>query len=154
MLGCVHAAHSPEVRCPTDGGTSACPESWEMRNLYLVEAKPRRAGIESNVQALDSRTVVYMDSELWFMQYIDTYDRAGRLWRGHIYYTAFRDRPVPDARMAIYPFKRAFVVGATSTDLQSGQSTMCYLPGTKPPNANAGTSTWEPWIATSSQWRQ
>jgi hypothetical protein len=133
MLGCVHAAHSPEVRCPTDGGTSARPESWEMRNLYLVEAKPRRTGIESNVQALDSRTVIYMDSELWFMPYIDTYDRAGRLWRGHIYYTAFRDRPVPDARVASYPFKRAFVVGATSTDVQSSQSTMCYPPGIETP---------------------
>lgn len=51
-----------------------------------------------------------MDSELWFMPYIDTYDRVGRLWRSHIYYTAFRDRPIPDARVAIYLFKRAFVV--------------------------------------------
>ena len=73
-----------------------------MRNLYLVEAKPRHSGIESNVQALDSRTVVYMDSELWFMPYIDTYDRAGRLWRSHIYYTAILGR----YPMRVWPFIR------------------------------------------------
>ena len=42
MLACVHAEHSPEVRCPTDGGASACPEDWEMRHMYVVEATPRR----------------------------------------------------------------------------------------------------------------
>jgi len=46
---------------------------------------------------------------------------------------ANRDRPVPDARVAIYPFKRSFVVGAVSTDVQSGQATMCYLPGLETP---------------------
>ena len=133
MLGCVHAAHSPEVRCPTDGGTSACPEGWELRRLYLVEARPRRRGEESESAALDSRTILYEDSEVWFFPYIDTYDRKGQLWRNHIYWLAYRDRPVPDAKVAIYPFKRSFVVGATSTDVQSGQGTMCYLPGIETP---------------------
>ncbi len=129
MLGCAHAAHSPEIRCQTDGGTSACPENWEMRHLYVVQALPRR----SKINALDSKTVVYLDSELWFEPYIDTYDRAGRLFRNHIYWVATRDRPVPDARVAIYPFKRSFVVGAVSTDVQSGLGTMCYLPGIETP---------------------
>ena len=129
MLGCVHASHSPEVRCPTDGGTSACPETWEMRHMYMVEATPNR----SRVNALDSRTVIYMDSEMWFEPYIDTYDRDGRLFRNHIYWLATRDRPVPDAKVAIYPFKRSFVVGAVSTDVQSGLATMCYLPGAETP---------------------
>jgi hypothetical protein len=40
---------------------------------------------------------------------------------------------VPDARVAIYPFKRSFVVGAVSTDVQSGMATMCYLPGMETP---------------------
>src|SRR5207302_7603985 len=40
MLGVAHAEHSPEVRCPTDGGTSSCPEAWEMRHMYVVEATP------------------------------------------------------------------------------------------------------------------
>jgi hypothetical protein len=133
MLGCDHAAHSPEVRCPTDGGTSACPEDWEMRHVYLVQSTPRRTGEESDAAALDSRTIMYIDSEVWFFPYIDTYDRRGQLWRNHVYWVAYRDRPVPDARVAIYPFRRAFVVGATSTDVQSGQGTMCYLPGMETP---------------------
>ena len=40
---------------------------------------------------------------------------------------------MPDARVAIYPFKRSFVVGAVSTDVQSGMATMCYLPGMETP---------------------
>jgi hypothetical protein len=129
MLGCVHAAHSPELRCATDGGTSACPEEWEMRHMYVIEALPDR----SRIDAIDSRTIVYLDSEMWFEPYIDTYDRAGKLFRSHIYWLATRDRPVPDAKVAIYPFKRSFVVGAVSTDVQSGLGTMCYLPGVETP---------------------
>ena len=129
MLASVNAAHSPEVRCATDGGASACPENWELRHMYVVEATPRRG----HINALDSRTVVYMDSEVWFEPFIDTYDREGQLFRSHIYWLANRDRPVPDAKVAIYPFKRSFVVGAVSTDVQSGQATMCYLPGIDTP---------------------
>ncbi len=80
MLGRVHAEHSSEVRCLTDGGTSACPEAWEMRHLYLVQAQPRRrGGAETNLEATDSRTIIYMDTEVWFVPYIDTYDRRGQL---------------------------------------------------------------------------
>ncbi|HUY27682.1 MAG TPA: DUF1329 domain-containing protein [Candidatus Binataceae bacterium] len=129
MLGCVHAAHSPEVRCTTDGGGSACPENWEMRHLYVVQALPRHG----EINAIDSKSVIYLDSELWFEPYIDTYDRRGQLFRNHTYWLATRDRPVPDARVAIYPFKRSFVVGAVSTDLQSGLASMCYLPGIETP---------------------
>jgi len=129
MLATIHAEHSPEMRCATDGGTSACPEAWEMRHLYVVEAQPDR----SKVNALDSRTIIYLDGEMWFEPYIDTYDRSGRLFRSHIYWLATRDRPVPDAKVAIYPFKRSFVVGAVSTDVQSGLATMCYLPGIETP---------------------
>src|SRR6202030_3937237 len=42
MLASVHAEHSPEDTCPYDGGATACPEAWEMRHLYIVEATPRR----------------------------------------------------------------------------------------------------------------
>jgi hypothetical protein len=131
MLACVRAEHSPEARCPTDGGASACPEVWEMRHMYIIEALPRRS--VNNAGALDSRTVIYEDSEMWFQPYIDTYDRRGELWRNHIYWSAYRDRPVPDAKVAIYPFRREFVVGACSTDVQSGMATMCYLPGIETP---------------------
>jgi Protein of unknown function (DUF1329) len=129
MLATIHALYSPEKRCDTDGGTSACPEAWEMRHLYVVQAVPDR----SRTRALDSKTIIYMDSEMWFEPYIDTYDRSGRLFRSHIYWLATRDRPVPDAKVAIYPFKRSFVVGAVATDVQAGLATMCYLPGHETP---------------------
>jgi hypothetical protein len=129
MLATVHAEHSPEVRCATDGGASVCPEAWEMRHMYIVEATPR----PRIVHPIDSRTVLYEDSEIWFNPYIDTYDQGGRLFRSHIYWVAYRDRPVPDARVAIYPFKRLFVVAAVSTDVQSGQATVAYLPGLETP---------------------
>ena len=42
MLAVVHAKHSPEITCPYDGGASACPEAWEMRHMYIVQATPNR----------------------------------------------------------------------------------------------------------------
>ncbi len=98
--------------------------------MYVVEVIPRPEKIRGELQ---SRTVVYADSEMWFNPYVDSYDRAGRLWKTQIYYMTCRDRPVPDAKVAIYPFKRSFVVGAVSTDVQSGIATMCYLPGAETP---------------------
>lgn len=134
MLGPIHAEHSPEVRCPTDNGASACPEAWEMRHMYVMSAKPRRGlGGEGNREAIHSDTLIYIDGEVWFTPYIDTFDHKGQLYQDHIYWMAIRDRPVPDAKVAIYPFKRCFVVGAVSTDVQSGLATMCYLPGIETP---------------------
>ena len=132
MLATVHAEYSPEKRCATDNGASACPEAWEMRHMYILEATPRRE-VGQAKEAIDSKTIIYSDTEVAFPPYIDTYDQQGRLFRAHIYWLANRDRPVPDAKVAIYPFKREFVVGAVSTDVQSGQATMCYLPGIETP---------------------
>ncbi|HVN64076.1 MAG TPA: DUF1329 domain-containing protein, partial [Candidatus Binataceae bacterium] len=104
----------------------------EMRHLYVVSATPRKdIGTAGNV--LDKETVVYMDSEAWFAPYVDAYDQKGQLWRSNIFWLTYRDRPVPDARVAIYPFKREFVVGASRFDVQSGFATMCYLPGQHSP---------------------
>lgn len=70
---------------------------------------------------------------MWFAPYIDTYDRRGQLFQAFIYWLACRDRPVPDATVAIYPFKRSFVVGALAIDIQAGEHSMCYLPGRETP---------------------
>jgi len=51
--------------------------------MYIVEATPRRD--VNNLARLDQKTVVYLDSEVWFEPYIDTYDQRGQLWRTHIY---------------------------------------------------------------------
>jgi hypothetical protein len=130
MLACVHAKHSPETPCPNDGGFSACPENWEVRHLYTVEGTPRR---NLSGQILERSTIVYLDSEIWFEPYVDEYDQRGQLWRNNVYWVAYRDRPVPDARVAIYPFNRVFVVGASENDVQSGFTAMCFLPGRDTP---------------------
>ena len=126
MLGCVHAKNSPAHPCATDGGATACPDDWEMRHLYMVEVTPRPERIQGTLQ---SKTVVYIDGEGWFNPYVDSYDRKGELWKTQIYLMTYRDRPVPDAKIAVYPFKREFNIAASSVDVQTGVSTTCYLPG-------------------------
>jgi hypothetical protein len=130
MLAVAHAENSIEVRCTTDGGGSACPEAWEARHLYTIEASPRPEFIR---QALHGKSILYIDSEMWFAPYVDTYNRDGELFQNVLFWLAYRDRTVPEAQVAIYPFKRQFVVGAARTDLQTGSATMCYLPGIETP---------------------
>ena len=130
MLGVVHARTSPERPCPTDGQTTACPEDWEMRHMYMLEVTPRP---ERTSEILQSKTIVYIDSEMWFSPYVDSYDRKGELWKNQIYLSTYRDRPVPEAKVAIYPFEREFVLASSSVDVQSGQATTCYLPGPETP---------------------
>jgi hypothetical protein len=132
MLLNVHAKNSPEVTCSFDGGASACPEDWEMRYVYIINAVPRRER-DAARGALDRNSIIYVDSEVWYPCAVDTYSRSGELWRSNLFNLAYRDRPVPDARVAIYPFKREFVVGSNRIDMQSGFTTMCYLPGQNTP---------------------
>ena len=40
----------------------------------------------------------------------------------------YRDRPVPDAKIATCPFKRLFKSTATSTNVQTGLSSFCDPP--------------------------
>jgi len=130
MLASVHAIHSPAHVCPSDGHVTSCPEDWEMRHLYIVEATPRSERITGLLQ---SKTIIYVDAEAWYNPYVDSYDRRGQLWKTQIYWLTYRDRPVPDARIAIYPFKRQFVLAASSVDVQTGIATTCYLPGHETP---------------------
>ena len=37
---------------------------------------------------------------MWFNPYVDSYDRRGELWHTQIYLLTYRDRPVPDAKVA------------------------------------------------------
>ncbi len=130
MLACVHARNSPAHPCPTDGGATSCDEDWEMRHLYIVEVTPRP---ERTSGILQSKTIVYIDGEAWLNPYMDSYDQKGELWKTQIYLYTYRDRPIPDAKVAVYPFKREFNVAASSADLQSGMVTTCYLPGPDSP---------------------
>ncbi len=124
---------TPSIRPNSDARLTAAPVHAPRLGRCATCTSSRRCPIARASTRLTARTVIFMDSEMWFEPYIDTYDRAGHLFRSHIYWLATRDRPVPDAKVAIYPFKRSFVVGAVSTDVQSGLATMCYLPGLETP---------------------
>ncbi len=129
MLASVHAEHSPEVQCPFDGGKSICPELWEMRHIYVVEANAK-PGIDATIP----KRIFYIDSEGWFITASDLYDRSGKLWKTIATFNTYRDRPVPDARIAIYPYKRIFQLGLVDEDLDTGFSSVIYMPGATAPD--------------------
>ncbi len=124
MLACAHAKNSPAVACPFDGGRTVCPENWEMRHLYAVEATAK----PGNNSVIPKR-ILYIDSEGWFITASDQYDREGNLWKSLATFNAYRDRPVPDAKVAIYPYKRMFQVALVDEDLTSGGTSVVYMPG-------------------------
>ncbi|MGC1676297.1 MAG: DUF1329 domain-containing protein [Candidatus Binataceae bacterium] len=125
MLGALHVVQDPGNVCPTDGGGSVCPAEWEMRRVYVVEtvANPKRLPGD-----LYSKHLVYIDTEADVVLSHDQYDRQGQLMLNFTNWLTYRDRPVPDARIAIYPFKRVFQVNGTSTNVQTGLSSFCDLP--------------------------
>jgi hypothetical protein len=126
LLGAINDPHSPPPTCPTDGGGSHCPTNWEIRHMYIVEGVARPGRLAGD---LYSRHVLYIDSEADFGMYQDMYDRKGQLFINYTSWLKYADRVRPDSRIAIYPFKREFQTGSSSTDIQSGLSTVCYHPG-------------------------
>ena len=124
MLASVHAKNSPEVVCPNDGGKTICPEDWEMRHLYMIEATAK-PGHDMTIP----KRVLYIDSEGWFITASDQFDRDGKLWKTLVAFNTYRDRPVPDAKVAIYPYKRIFQLGLVDYDTQLGYSSVIYMPG-------------------------
>jgi hypothetical protein len=129
MLASVHAEHSPEVQCPFDGGKTICPENWEMRHLYVIEADAK-PGIDATIP----KRILYIDSEGWFITASDQYDRSGKLWKTIATFNTYRDRPVPDAKLAVYPYKRMFQLGLVDEDLDTGFSSVVYMPGSTAPD--------------------
>ncbi len=125
MLGALHVVDDPGNVCPTDGGGSVCPAEWELRRVYVIET---RANPARNNNDLYSRHVVYIDAEADVVLSHDMYDRAGELMVNFTNWLTYRDRPVPDAKIAIYPYKRLFQVNGTSTNIQTGLSSFCDLP--------------------------
>ena len=129
MLAAINVGHSPDVRCPTDGGASHCPDPWEIRHMYVVEARVRPGHFNS----LYDHEVLYIDSEAVFVMADDIYDRQGQLFVNYTSWMYYSDRSEPDARIAIYPFKREFQVGSSSANMQSGFATVCYHPSMHAP---------------------
>jgi hypothetical protein len=128
MLASVHARTSPAVTCTDDGGRTICPEDWEKRHIYVVQADAK-PGTDLSI----IRRILYIDSEGWFITASDQYDRNGELWKTLVAWHTYRDRPVPDARIAIYPYKRIFQIGLADEDLQNGSSSIVYMPGPHSP---------------------
>ena len=135
MLASVEAANSPAQSCPSDNGRTACPENWEMRNLYVIEAtaKPRSA-IGGSV--IIPRRILYIDSEGWFVTASDQFDNNGQLWKTLATFHAYRDRALPNSTVAIWPFKRMFQTALVDEDVTSGFSTVVYSPGPADQNDN------------------
>jgi len=128
MLAVVNAENSPAKVCPSDGGRTICPENWEMRRLYVIEADAKQTSILGGGLSIPKR-IFYIDSEGWFITASDQYDRDGKLWKTIATFNAYRDRPVPDARVAIWPFKRMFQTALVDEDIGTGFSTVALSPG-------------------------
>src|SRR5580658_3225908 len=128
MLACVHAKNSPEQACPTDYGHTICPEDWEMRHLYVIEATAKPA-----LKVAIPKRTFYIDSEGWMITASDQWGTDGAMWKTLVVYDTYRDRPVPDARVAIYPFDRIFQVGLVDANIQTNATTVVFMPGRHSP---------------------
>jgi hypothetical protein len=132
MPASVHAEHSPETPCPSDNDRTICPENWELRQLYVIEATlkpslmPRK--IARNANTIPKR-ILYIDSEAWIITASDQYDNDGALWKTLAIFNAYRDRGMPTAREAVYPFNRMIQTAIVDEDIRTGFSTVSYLPG-------------------------
>ena len=129
MLAVAHAAALPARACEFDNHRTVCPEDWEMRQLYIVEAtaKPLDWHQRIGTDGLDiPKRILYIDSEGWFIAASDQYGKDGALWKTLALFTAYRDRSALDARVAIYPFPRIFETAMVDEDIQNGFSTIAY----------------------------
>ncbi len=128
MLAPVEAENSPAKPCPNDGNRTICTENWEMRHLYVIEATAKpRSPIGGSV--IIPKRILYIDSEAWIITASDQFDGQGHLWKTLANFNAYRDRPVSDAKVAIWPFKRMFETALVDEDVTDGFSTVIYSPG-------------------------
>jgi hypothetical protein len=72
---------------------------------------------------------LYIDSEGWFITASDQFDERGQVAKTLVTFNAYRDRPIANARVAIWPFKRIFQTAMVDEDLSDGFSTVVYSPG-------------------------
>jgi len=127
MLACVEAENSPAQACPSDGGRTVCPENWEKRYLYVIEATARKTSILGSPISIPKR-ILYIDSEGWFVTASDLYDQDGQLWKTVATFNAYRDRPTPGSQISVWPFKRMFQTALVDEDVRTGFSTILYTP--------------------------
>ncbi|MGB8413503.1 MAG: DUF1329 domain-containing protein [Candidatus Binatus sp.] len=129
MLASVEAQNIPAIPCANDGDRSVCPENWEMRHLYVIEATVKPRSMLGGQVDIPKR-IFYIDSEGWFITAADLFNPRGELWKTIATFNAYRDRAAPGARVAIWPFKRMFQTAMVDEDLSSGFSTTAFTPRT------------------------
>jgi hypothetical protein len=132
MVGVGHADNSPATPCQFDNDRTICPENWEMRQLYAIEATAKPQSWTQKIGSsgvIIPKRVLYIDSEGWFITASDQYDGQGSLWKTIATFNAYRDRPVPDAKVAVYPYKRMFQVALVDEDVTNGMSSVVFMPG-------------------------
>ena len=127
---------SPATACAQDGGRTVCPENWQMRRLYVIEATAKNRPFLGG-STIVPRRVLYIDSEGWFITASDLYAPNGQLWKTIANFHAYSDRSTPNARVAIWPYKRMFETAQVDEDLTTGFSTTLYSP---PPDG--GSEGW------------
>jgi len=127
MLAVVHATTLPARSCAADGGRTICPEDWEMRHVYVIEADAHREGRFGDVPPIAKR-ILYIDSQGWFIPASDQFDHAGNLWKTLAIFNTVRDREYPDSKAAVYNFPRLFQTAMVDEDVQSGYSTIFFTP--------------------------
>jgi len=132
MLAVVHAKSLPAKACAADGGRTICPEDWELRHVYVVEADARRPGRFADVPAIAKR-ILYIDSQGWFITASDQYGHDGKLWKTLAIFNTVRDREYPDSKAAVYSFERLFQTALVDEDVQSGYSTIFFTPSPERP---------------------
>jgi hypothetical protein len=127
MLASVEA-NSPAQTCASDGGRSVCPENWEMRHIYVIEATAK-PGSPLGGGVITPTRILFIDSEGWFITASDQFNDQGQLWKTIATFHAYRDRTTPQANVTIFPFKRIFETALVDEDVTSGFSTVVFTPG-------------------------
>jgi Protein of unknown function (DUF1329) len=127
MLAVVHARWMPAKQCAADGGRTICPENWEMRKVYVIEADARKPSYIGDRPPISKR-ILYIDSQGWFITASDQYDRAGGLWKAIVIFNTVRDRQYPDSKSAVYSFPRILQTALVDEDVTDGYSTILFTP--------------------------
>jgi len=131
MLAPVHTLRVSEAACSGDNHMR-CMENWEIRRMYVIEANAR-----PNTNMTIPTRILYVDSEGWFITASDQYDRNDRLWKTLVNFITYDDRAAPNARVAVYPYKRFFQVSMIDADLESGYTSVASMPGPHAPGPDS-----------------
>ena len=117
-----------------------------MRQLYVIEAILLPLSWHQKIGSsgiVIPKRVLYIDSEGWFITASDQYDNEGKLWKTIATFNTYGDRPVRDAKVAIYPLSGCSRLRWSMRTSRTDSRPWCTCPGTNPMSMRAGTSTWE-----------